>query len=216
MRPTVRFHGRNWNKWAEVVSLNGFSGHADHDDFLALLGSAVGETGKVRLVQSPWVNHQWHVTLYVTSRGLTTSPIPHGVRTFQIDFDFIDHRLWIHVSDGNSRSVPLASGSVADFYAGLMNALTSLDIQVTISPMPVEVEHGIRFDQDRVHTEYDARYVDRYRRVLQSVSRVLERYRTPFVGKSSPVHFFWGSFDLATTRYSGRPAPPRTWPAACP
>jgi Family of unknown function (DUF5996) len=169
--------------------------------------------GKVKLELTPFLNEWWNVTFAVTARGLTTSLIPFGQRLFQVDFDFIDHRLAIHVSDGNSRSMPLVARSVADFFQEFMANLDSLAIQVKINPHPVEVDSGILFAEDRVHTDYDAVYVRRWWRILLGVTRVLERYRTPFVGKSSPVHFWWGSFDLATTRYSGRPAPPREWPA---
>ena len=187
--------------------------YAEWEPTLATVHMWTQVVGKVKLALTPFLNDWWNVTLSVTARGLTTRTIPVGRRLFQLDFDFIDHRLWIHVNDGNSRSVPLAPRSVADFYAEVMSTLASLDIDVQINPMPVEVENGIRFDQDRVHADYDAASVDRFRRLLQSVSRVLEQYRTPFIGKSSPVQFWWGSFDLATSRYSGRPAPSRQWPA---
>jgi hypothetical protein len=169
--------------------------------------------GKVKLELSPFLNEWWNVTFLVTARGMSTSTIPFGQRMFQVDFDFIDHRLAIHVSDGNSRSMPLVARSVADFYAEFMTLLESLGIGVKINTQPVEVENGIRFETDRVHADYDALYVNRWWRILLGVSRLLERYRTPFVGKSSPVQFWWGSFDLATTRFSGRPAPHREWPA---
>ncbi|MDQ6673673.1 MAG: DUF5996 family protein [Chloroflexota bacterium] len=169
--------------------------------------------GKVKLELSPFLNGWWNVAFAVTSRGLTTSPIPFGQRMFQVDFDFIDHRLAIHVSDGRSSSAPLVARSVADFYLEFMSILESLGIQVKINARPAEVDNGIPFAEDRVHADYDPRYVSRWWRILLGVSRLLERYRTPFVGKSSPVQFWWGSFDLATTRFSGRPAPPRPWPA---
>jgi hypothetical protein len=169
--------------------------------------------GKIKLALTPFLNDWWNVTFAVTARGLTTLTIPFDRRLFQMDFDFIDHRLWVHVNDGQSRSVALAPRSVADFYAEILSALASLDISVRINPNPVEVDSGIAFDQDRVHAEYDQAYVDRFRRLLQSVSRVLERYRTPFLGKNSPVQFWWGSFDLSTTRYSGRRGPSRQRPA---
>ena len=187
--------------------------YAEWEPTLATVHMWSQVVGKVKLALTPFLNDWWNVTFAVTARGLTTQAIPIHRRLFQMDFDFIDHRLWIHVNDGNSRSIPLAPRSVADFYAEVMSTLASLDIHVQINTMPVEVEDGIRFDQDRVHADYDAAYVDRLRRLLQSVSRVLERYRTPFIGKNSPVQFWWGSFDLSTTRYSGRPAPVRQWPA---
>ena len=169
--------------------------------------------GKVKLELTPFLNDWWNVTFALTARGLTTSTIPFGQRTFQVDLDFIDHRLAIHVSDGASRDMPLVARSVADFFEEFMTNLESLGIQVKINTHPVEVEGGIPFAEDREHADYDAVYVSRWWRILLGVKRVLERYRTPFVGKSSAVHFWWGSFDLATTRYSGRPAPAREWPA---
>jgi Family of unknown function (DUF5996) len=169
--------------------------------------------GKVKLELTPFLNEWWNVAFVVTARGLTTLTIPFGQRTIQVDFDFIDHRVAIHVSDGNSRSLPLVSSSVADFYHEFMSSPEALGIAVKINTHPVEVDDGIPFAQDVVHAEYDPEYVNRWWRILLGVSRVLERYRTPFVGTSSPVQFWWGSFDLATTRFSGRSAPPRAWPA---
>ncbi|MBN9042634.1 MAG: hypothetical protein BGP05_13330 [Rhizobiales bacterium 62-47] len=163
--------------------------------------------GKVRLARTPWLNHSWHVTLYVTARGLTTSPVPDGARSFQIDFDFIDHLLVLATSDGTRREVPLRPQSVADFYAAVMAALAALGIDVTISMMPNEIPNAVRFDQDRQHASYDADAAQRFWRVLVDADRVFKRFRTAFLGKSSPVHFFWGSFDLAVTRFSGRRAP---------
>ena len=169
--------------------------------------------GKVKLALTPFLNDWWNITFFVTARGLSTSMIPFGQRVFQVDFDFIDHRLTIQVSDGRSRTMALTARAVADFYQEFMTHLNSLDIQVSINVHPVEVDNGIPFEADNVHTSYDPAFVNRWWRILVGVSRVMERYRTGFVGKSSPVQFFWGSFDLATTRYSGRPAPPREWPA---
>lgn len=163
--------------------------------------------GKVRLVQTPWVNHSWHVSLYVTSRGLTTSPIPFGNRTCQIDFDFIDHRLLISVSDGGLASMGLQARSVADFYAELMAKMTELGVSVKIHTTPNELADGIPFEQDDSHASYDAEYVNRLWRVLVQADRVFKQFRSRFTGKSSPSHFFWGSFDLALTRFSGRVAP---------
>lgn len=165
--------------------------------------------GKVKLALCPNTNHWWNVTLHVNSRGLTTQPIPYGDRVFEIQFDFQKHVLDIHCSDGERRELPLAPRSVADFYREFMDALQSLDIRVKIWPMPVELPNPIRFDQDRVHASYDAEYATRFWRVLLSVSVVFEEFRSRFVGKSSPVHFFWGSFDMAVTRFSGRRAPER-------
>lgn len=163
--------------------------------------------GKVRLARSVWVNHSWHVTLYVTTRGLTTSPIPDGQRQFQIDFDFIDHQLSISVSDGETRVLPLVAMSVAEFYERLMGQLDELGISVRIHELPNEIPDPIPFSQDRLHAAYDAEYANRYWRVLLQVDRVMKQFRARFTGKCSPVHFFWGSNDLAVTRFSGRPAP---------
>jgi hypothetical protein len=164
--------------------------------------------GKVRLVQTPWLNHSWHVPLYVTGRGLTTSPIPHGQRTFEIDFDFVDHRLAILCSDGATRGFGLRPYAVADFYAELFANLGALGLHVKIHTMPNEVPDGIPFEQDRQHASYDPAWANRFWRVLVQADRVFKDFRTRFIGKASPVHFFWGSFDLAVTRFSGRPAPP--------
>jgi Family of unknown function (DUF5996) len=165
--------------------------------------------GKVRLALSPHVNHWWQVPLYVNSRGLTTSPIPSNSGAFEIQFDFLKHVLEIHTCDGDSRTVPLAPRSVADFYREFMAALGSLRIRVKIWPMPVEIPNPIRFDDDRVHASYDPEFAHRFWRVLVSVDSVLKEFRSRFIGKVSPVHFFWGSFDMAVTRFSGRRAPER-------
>ncbi len=164
--------------------------------------------GKVRLVLSPWTNHSWHVTLYVTSRGLTTSPIPYGPYTFEIRFDFIDHELRILKSDGATRILRLQSQSVAKFYGAVMKALDDLALPVRINTTPNEIENPIPFEQDEEHRSYDPEYANRFWRVLVQSDRVLKQFRSRFCGKCSPVHFFWGSFDLAVTRFSGRPAPP--------
>ncbi len=164
--------------------------------------------GKIRLVLSPWTNHSWHVTLYVTSRGLTTSPIPYGSYTFEILFDFIDHQLLIDKSDGARRTIPLKPQSVAEFYRTLMKTLSDLELPVTINTMPNEIENPIPFDRDEEHRSYDREYANRFWRVLVQSDRVFKEFRSRFCGKCSPVHFFWGSFDLAVTRFSGRPAPP--------
>ncbi|MFP3948732.1 MAG: DUF5996 family protein, partial [Longimicrobiales bacterium] len=141
-------------------------------------------------------------------RGLTTSPIPHGSRTFDIDFDFVEHRLEIHTSDGASESLPLSSRSVATFYDEVLSALDRLGVPVEIRPRPVEIEDAIPFDEDEEHQTYDPEAAQRFWKALLQVDRVLKRYREGFLGKTSPVHFFWGSFDHAVTRFSGRPAPP--------
>jgi len=164
--------------------------------------------GKIRLTLSPWTNHSWHVTLYVTSRGLTTSPIPHGTSTFEIRFDFIDHELRILKSDGAARVLKLRPQPVAKFYRELMNALDEMELPVAINTMPNEIENPIPFDQDEEHRSYDREYANRFWRVLVQSDRVFKEFRSRFCGKCSPVHFFWGSFDLAVTRFSGRPAPP--------
>ena len=163
--------------------------------------------GKIRLVQSPWVNHSWHTTLYLTSRGLTTSPIPHGNRTFEIYFDFIDHKLLIQTNDGKNESMSLVPRSVADFYNELFAKLAKLDLQVKIHTTPNEVTNPIPFEEDFEHASYDAEYANRFWRALVQADRVFKQFRARFIGKCSPVHFFWGSFDLAVTRFSGRRAP---------
>jgi len=163
--------------------------------------------GKIRLVQSPWVNHSWHTTLYLTARGMTTSPIPYGNRTFQIDFDFIDHQLLITTSDGEVGSMSLAPRSVADFYRELFAKLAELNIHVKIHTTPNEVVDAIPFDRDQEHAAYDPDYANRFWRALVQADRVFKQFRAGFIGKCSPVQFFWGSFDLACTRFSGRPAP---------
>ena len=163
--------------------------------------------GKIRLQQTPWLNHGWQVTLYVTSRGLTTSPIAHGPRSFELEFNFNEQVLDITVSDGNVRRLPLRPQSVADFYAALMAALRELGVAVTIKEGPCEIQGATPFSQDRTHVAYDGDYARRFWQVLLQADRVLKQFRTGFLGKCSPVHFFWGSFDLAVTRFSGRRAP---------
>ncbi len=164
--------------------------------------------GKIRLTLSPWTNHSWHVTLYLTSRGLTTSPIPLGAYTFEIQFDFIDHQLLIDKSDGTRRTIPLKPQSVAEFYRSVMKALSDLELPVTINTTPNEIENPIPFDHDDEHRSYDPEYANRFWSVLVQSDRVFKEFRSRFCGKCSPVHFFWGSFDLAVTRFSGRTAPP--------
>ncbi len=169
--------------------------------------------GKVKLELTPRLNDWWNVTFTVGPRGLTTSTIPFARGAFEVDFDFIDHQLTINASGGNSRRMQLVARPVADFFQEFMRHLEALDIHVNINTRPVEVDSPIRFEDDRVHAAYDRVYVHRWWRILLSISGLMERYRSPFVGKTSPVHFFWGSFDLATSRYSGRPAPRRQWPS---
>jgi hypothetical protein len=166
--------------------------------------------GKVRLALSPRVNHWWEVPLYVSARGLTTSPIPYGKGIFEVQFDFIDHKLDIVTTGGENRSLRLVPCTVADFYAEFMDMLRSLGITVRIWGMPVEVPNPIRFDQDRIHASYDPEYAHRFWRILVIVDSVFKEFRSRFLGKVSPVHFFWGSFDFAVTRFSGRRAPERT------
>lgn len=163
--------------------------------------------GKIRLARTPWLNHSWHVTLYVTARGLTTSPIPDGARSFQIDFDFIDHVLLISTSDGRQRHLPLVAQSIATFYIAVMDLLADLGLEVRIDDRPNELPNPIRFPEDHLHASYDPNATHRFWQVLRQADRVFGKFRTGFLGKSSPVHFFWGSFDLAVTRFSGRPAP---------
>jgi hypothetical protein len=163
--------------------------------------------GKIRLARSPWLNHSWHVALYVTARGLTTSPIPDSGRTFQIDLDLIDHALRISASDGAGRQFALAGQSVASFYAAVMTNLAALGIDVVIDEMPNELPEPIRFSQDNRHATYDPDAVRRFFQILVNADSVFKQFRTGFLGKASPVHFFWGSFDLAATRFSGRRAP---------
>jgi hypothetical protein len=163
--------------------------------------------GKTRLAVAPMQNHWWQVVLYVTERGLTTSPMPYDGRTFDVSFDFTNHKLIARTSDGESRTLPLVSQSVADFYAAYMEMLRSLGIEVKIKPVPMEMSDTMRFTDDRTHASYDADAVHRFWQVLVQVDRVLKEFRSRFIGKSSPSHFWWGGFDLACTRFSGRPAP---------
>ena len=163
--------------------------------------------GKIRLARAPMINHWWQVPLYVTARGLTTSPMPFGHRTAQFDFDFIEHRLLVNTSDGAQRALTLAPRSVADFYRALFATLASLGLAAKIWPVPVEVPDPTRFDRDRQHASYDPDHAHRHWQILVQADRVLTQFRSRFIGKVSPVHFFWGSFDLAVTRFSGRPAP---------
>jgi len=163
--------------------------------------------GKVRLALSPWTNHSWHVTLYLTARGLTTSPIPFQSRILEIRFDFVAHELRLLTSDGGLKTIPLRAQTVAQFYRAVMDALRDLGIQVHITTMPNEVADGMPFDQDDKHASYEPEYANRFWRVLLQSDRVFKEFRSGFCGKCSPVHFFWGSFDLAVTRFSGRRAP---------
>lgn len=165
--------------------------------------------GKVRLTLSPYVNHWWQVPLYVTARGLTTSFIPYQERSFEVVFDFIDHNLLIVVSDGTIKAMPLIPRSVAEFYREFMASLRALDIEVTINTLPSEITNAIPCDIDEQHAAYDAVYANRFWRILLQTHIVMMEHRSQFIGKSSPIHFFWGSFDMALTFFSGRPAPER-------
>ena len=189
--------------WAELT----YAAWSDTRSTLQLWTQIVG---KIRLAQTPWLNHSWHVPLYVTARGLTTSPIPYRSRSFEIQFDFIGQVLDIAVSDGTGRKLPLQPQSVADFYHAVMTVLAELGIVVAINDYPCEIAGATAFSRDRNHCAYDAGYAQRFWQVLLQADRLLKQFRTGFIGKSSPIHFFWGSFDLAVTRFSGRRAPPFT------
>jgi hypothetical protein len=188
--------------WPELI-------YEDWQDTLATVHMWTQVVGKIRLKQTPLINHWWNVTLYVSARGLTTSPMPYGDRIFEIEFDFIDHKLRIECSDGAARTLDLRPQTVADFYKEVMSALHDLGIEIKIWPMPVEIPNPIRFDQDQIHKSYDAEYVNRYWRALVSIDDVFKEFRSRFIGKVSPVHFWWGAFDHAVTRFSGGTAPPR-------
>ena len=163
--------------------------------------------GKIRLVGTPWINHSWHVALYVTAHGLTTSPIPHGGGAFEIEFDFVRHVLRIRTGAGGSRDLALVPMTVARFHRELFAALADLGIRTAISDLPNEIADVVPFTEDTVHAAYDRDWAERFGRILSSAHDVFTRFRSGFRGKVSPVHFFWGSFDLAVTRFSGRPAP---------
>ena len=185
----------------------------DWKDTYATLHMWTQVVGKVALALAPPLNHSWSVALQLTPHGLTTRTLPYGDRSFAIEFDFIDHRLGVRTSDGGERTLALQPQTVAAFYRNLMATLRDLRLPVKIWPMPVEIESPIRFDQDTVHGTYDRAYVSRWWEILRQVSLVFMSAQCQFVGKCSPVHFFWGSFDLAVTRFSGRRAPPRDGPA---
>jgi hypothetical protein len=180
-------------------------------DTLATLHMWTQIVGKIRMGLSPLVNHWWNVPLYVTARGLTTSPMPYGSRTLEIYFDFIDHKLLIETSEGETRELPLKPQSVAEFYQTLMRTLSQLGMPVSIRTKPCELppEQAIPFEKDEQHKSYDAESANKFWRILVWADEVLKEFRAKFIGKASPAHFFWGSFDLAVTRFSGRPAPPR-------
>ncbi len=183
---------------------------SEWQDTLATLHMWTQVVGKIRLEVTPLVNHWWNVPLYVSARGLTTSAMPYtDDRIFEIEFDFIDHKLRIKCSDGGSKILDLRPQSVADFYAEVMAALHELGIDVKMWTMPVEVPNPVRFTEDREHKSYDAEYANRFWRALVNMDEVFQEFRSRFIGKCSPVHFFWGSFDMAVTRFSGRRAPER-------
>ena len=179
----------------------------DWQDTCATLHLWTQIVGKIRLVQTPWINHSWHVPLYLTTRGLTTSNIPYSDRVFQIDFDFLNHHLWISTDTGQSQIIELRPRTVADFYQAVMGALQTLEMPIRINTLPNEVSDPMPFEQDTTHTSYDPDAAQRFWRVLLQSDRVFKEFRSHFCGKVSPVHFFWGSFDLAVTRFSGRTAP---------
>ena len=186
---------------------------AEWADTYATLHMWTQIVGKIALAQSPPLNHSWGVALQVTPRGVSTRPLPHGARMFMLEFDFVDHHLAIAVSDGARRTLPLTPRSVADFYRVVMATLAEMQLPVRIWTMPVEVANPIPFDQDTVHASYEPEYANRVWRILVQAERVLSSARCLFVGKCSPAHFFWGGFDLALTRFSGRAAPDRDGPA---
>ena len=179
------------------------------DETRATLHMWTQVVGKIRLAQSPHINHWWQVPLYLTARGLTTSPMPYDSRLFEIDFDFISHQLIIKTSDGQVSTLKLEPRSVAEFYKLLMESLSGLGLDISINPMPCELPDPIAFNEDEKHASYDAEYANRFWRILLQADRVFKEFRARFIGKVSPVHFFWGSFDLAVTRFSGRRAPER-------
>jgi hypothetical protein len=180
---------------------------AEWQDTYATLHMWTQIVGKTRLALAPMENHWWQVALYVTPRGLTTSAVPCGKRIFAVDFDFVEHKLWVRVSDGATRGLALVARSVADFYREYMAVLRELGLEVALMASPVEVQTAIPFAEDREHAAYDPDAAWRCWQILLHTDRVLKRFRSRFLGKASPVHFFWGAFDLAATRFSGRRAP---------
>ena len=186
--------------WPELA----VSQWADTRDTLQLMTQVVG---KVRMVNTALMSHWWNVVLYVSARGLTTGLIPHGDRGFQVDFDFIEHQLVVATTVGQRRSVPLRAGPIAQFYREVMATLDELGVSTRIWPMPVEIADAIAFDRDTLHVAYDQAAVHRFWLALVQINRVFEIFRSRYIGKVSPVHFFWGAADLAVTRFSGRPAP---------
>jgi uncharacterized protein DUF5996 len=184
--------------------------YADWHDTCATLHLWTQVVGKIKLALAPLTNHWWGIVLTVTARGLTTGPMPYRGRVLQIDFDFCAHELVLRTSDAREQRITLAPMAVADFHAAVMDRLCALDVDVRIWTMPVEIDGAIPFDQDRTHASYDAAAAKAFWRQLVQVDRVFNIFRARFLGKVSPSHFFWGSFDLAVTRFSGRAAPPLT------
>jgi hypothetical protein len=182
--------------------------YEDWKDTYATLHLYTQIVGKTKLMLMPWTNHSWHAALYLTARGLSTGPIPYGMRTFELAFDFIDHQLRFQTADGATRALPLHPQPVAGFYRDVLETLAQLNLPVKIFPMPNEIPDAIRCDEDTTHASYDADYANRCWHAMLHAHRVLSRFRARYLGKCSPVHFFWGSFDLAVTRFSGRRAPP--------
>ncbi len=182
--------------------------HAAWRDTAATLQLWTQIVGKVRLALTPWVNHSWQVPLYVTARGLGTSPVPAGSEILEMEFDFIDHHLAVRTSTGAARTLALRPQTVADFHRAVLDLLHGMGIAVAINDMPNEIADAIPFSQDRTHAAYDAAAAHRFWRALVQADRIFKLFRSGFLGKVSPVHFFWGSFDLAVTRFSGRAAPP--------
>jgi hypothetical protein len=192
--------------------------HAETDLWPELPGAAWKDTratlhlwtqivGKLCLATMPWLNHSWHISLRLTARGLATPVMPVGARHLQIEFDFVGHILWLRMSDGQLRQIVLTAMPVAEFYAAVLRALSELGVNIRIDNVPNEVPDAIAFDQDRAHCSYDPDFVNQFWRILLRSHDMFSYFRTSFLGKASPVHFFWGSFDLAVTRFSGRRAP---------
>jgi hypothetical protein len=199
---------QNWDNMSTIQSWPSLPLHEWKDTYHTLhLWTQI--IGKIRMTLSPPLNHWWHVTLYVNSRGLTTGPVPYGLGTFEIQLDFQKHTVEISTSEGTSVCRPLKPQSVAAFYGSILDCLASLGIAVHINPKPQEIAVAIPFDSDLTNSSYDPEYANRFWRILVSTAKVMEQFRGQFIGKCSPVHFFWGSFDLACTRFSGRLAPPR-------